>query len=111
MKQFPYNEIIEFLLGLLLIPFGDWLSEMVKVIFYQTASNDVEHAYSLALTTRQWAVIITVAGIVLADYTSDALQHPCRAYLLDVCRIGIIIIIIIIFFLQKWPDHPVICQY
>lgn len=35
------------------------------------------------------AIIVTVVGIVITDYTSDALQNPSRAYLLDVCRIGI----------------------
>lgn len=39
-------------------------------------------------STKQIAILVTIVGIVLTDYTSDALQNPSRAYLLDVCRAG-----------------------
>ncbi|CAH1241827.1 SLC45A2 [Branchiostoma lanceolatum] len=32
-----------------------------------------------------WGVVFTVVGVVLLDFSCDACQSPCRAYLLDVC--------------------------
>lgn len=37
-----------------------------------------------------WIVSITIIGIVIADFSTDALQNPSRAYLLDVCNNGTI---------------------
>lgn len=35
-----------------------------------------------------WTVIVLVIGAVAVDFSSDTLQNPSRAYVLDVCVVG-----------------------
>ncbi|XKL66956.1 hypothetical protein PGB90_010376 [Kerria lacca] len=75
-------------IGLLLIPFGQWLSTAIKEVLPFTVSYQVyEQDLRQQSSVKNMAIIVTVVGIVITDYTSDALQNPSRAYLLDVCRI------------------------
>ncbi|KAI0211771.1 Membrane-associated transporter protein [Lamellibrachia satsuma] len=32
-----------------------------------------------------WGILFTIIGVVLLDFSCDACQSPCRAYLVDVC--------------------------
>ena len=36
-----------------------------------------------AACTQPWSILFTVIGVVLLDFSCDACQSPCRAYLLD----------------------------
>lgn len=77
----------------MLIPYGESFANVVKVMVPVNNTNDVTMEKIVPLqssnpTTQHIAIIITVVGVVIADYTSDALQNPSRAYLLDVCRAG-----------------------
>lgn len=67
--------------GLLLIPFGESLSSTAKELGHMWFN--MRHS-----TVHLIAVVVTIVGVVIADYTSDALQSPSRAYLLDLCRAG-----------------------
>lgn len=79
-------------MGLLLIPYGESFAEVVKHIMPATNSSTpaeierIDRLEAWQITQRHIAIVITVIGVVIADYTSDALQNPSRAYLLDVCR-------------------------
>lgn len=42
----------------------------------------------MAEKSSTWVIVLTIIGIVVADYCADALQNPSRAYLLDVCDEG-----------------------
>jgi glucose uptake protein GlcU len=67
---------------LLLIPLGESLSSTAKERGHMWFN--MHHS-----TVHLIAVVVTIVGVVIADYTSDALQSPSRAYLLDLCRAGI----------------------
>lgn len=80
-------------IGLLLIPYGESFANVVHHVipsandFSPAEIDRIEQAQSSNdINLRHVAVVITVIGVVIADYTSDALQNPSRAYLLDVCR-------------------------
>lgn len=84
-----------FCAGLLLIPYGESFANVVHNII--PASSGLSQAEidridrlqaSQDVSLRHVAIVITIIGVVIADYTSDALQNPSRAYLLDVCRTG-----------------------
>lgn len=84
-----YLGIFLFFPGLLLIPFGQWLTTAVKHVFLFSVMDDSEIEVVVPNdSTRYIAILVIIVGIVLTDYTSDALQNPSRAYLLDVCRAG-----------------------
>ena len=80
--------------GLLLIPYGESFATVVGQIIppsNRSTAAEIERIDRLQasqVTLRHVAIVITVIGVVIADYTSDALQNPSRAYLLDVCRTG-----------------------
>lgn len=56
---------------------------------YLPSANST-YAYSVPLFDESensaWVIVLTIIGIVMADYLSDGLQNPSRAYLLDVCE-------------------------
>lgn len=60
---------------------------MKKVLIFQIDEEEIAVTVPSS-STKNVAILVTIIGIVLTDYTSDALQNPSRAYLLDVCRAG-----------------------
>lgn len=98
--------ILNFLLGLILVPNGEYLgykmgdpkpivinsSEAANVVAHRTSaanSNLPEPEVTTNITTEPvnshpWGVFFTILGTVLLDFDADACQSPARAYLLDV---------------------------
>lgn len=91
------------ILGLLLVPNGEYLGYMAgdippaqnatirTVISYRTSavSNEqnatlIEDEDELKLGYHPWGIFFTILGTVLLDFDADACQSPARAYLLDV---------------------------
>lgn len=78
------------LTGLLLIPFGESLFNALQRMIYH--EEQVEGGMNRVRLSEQTysiiPVLVTIVGVVITDYTSDAAQNPSRAYLLDSCRTG-----------------------
>ncbi|GAB0087876.1 proton-associated sugar transporter A-like [Sergentomyia squamirostris] len=64
------------IIGLLLVPHGSeiglWLERQISVSNGRQFSN--------------WAIVFTVIGTVILDFSADNCQTPARAYLLDMCQ-------------------------
>ncbi|XP_055372316.1 proton-associated sugar transporter A-like isoform X2 [Condylostylus longicornis] len=92
------------LCGLLLVPHGKELGQVLGDVGINYFSNETESHVNTnlsqfgiaeALTAPQliddsssnykFAVILTILGTILLDFNADTCQTPSRAYLLDVC--------------------------
>ena len=49
--------------------------------------DDVTIAYPATTVGNNhgWGILFTIIGVVMLDFSCDACQSPCRAYLVDVC--------------------------
>ena len=63
------------------LPTRSWLSN-ITISNMTTSdganSSDLTHAH-------RWGIFLTIIGVVMLDFSCDACQSPCRAYMLDVC--------------------------
>ena len=67
---------------------GHWFGDSTIDLFNTTnminRTHTVQIAKSIPFSSRKFATIVTVLGVVLLDLDCDACQSPSRAYLLDV---------------------------
>lgn len=61
---------------------------------FENIENDyVNNKYTLDETGSEpqsefkykWALMVTILGVILLDFSADTCQSPSRAYLLDIC--------------------------
>jgi hypothetical protein len=108
MNHYPFIDALTIFAGLLVLPYGNSYSEnransLVTDISNQTSllSNSTEsgknETFSIHLPQKQLTVplgilVLTVVAIVVSDFCADGLQNPSRAYLLDVCPEGRVVL-------------------
>ena len=69
---------------------GDYSLELVEIT--SNPEDDVTETTTLTprtislyeISPHPWSILFTVLGVVMLDFSCDACQSPCRAYLLDV---------------------------
>ena len=107
-RPFIFLLSLGIILGLLLVPNGSSLGErlswslsgrLCKQNTKTTTDNEtsegvvLQNNVTVFLTTpttamecshNVWSIFFTVLGVILLDFSCDACQSPCRAYLLDV---------------------------
>jgi solute carrier family 45 protein 1/2/4 len=64
--------------------FGDATNDISNSTKFFNQTNFVTSQIFISFSSRKFATIITVLGVVLLDLDCDACQSPSRAYLLDV---------------------------
>ena len=92
--------------GLILVPNGRSIGEQLGDVYTHAGDNtsdlqlptrylntwNVSSMRNKTDTVREtrhhphpWSILFTVLGVVLLDFSCDACQSPCRAFMLDVC--------------------------
>jgi solute carrier family 45, member 1/2/4 len=88
--------ILDFLLGLILVPWGRSIADIlgsnddISIVTNQTVHSNLtafEYETVNAYTGSRFiiALLLSVLGTLLLDFTADNCQTPSRAYLLDMC--------------------------
>lgn len=67
---------------------GRWFGDSTPDLFNSTKlinhTDSVTNPISMPFSSRKFATIVTILGVILLDLDCDACQSPSRAYLLDV---------------------------